>query len=169
MSADVEETIARLRTDRGANTDAELARSLGIDQSLISSWRARGRVPKKFSSMVEDAGTSEKAEMPQVWGEIESRAVAIALARYTLIRRDLFESVDIDASMAAFLDIRPLWLFMNRAGIEIRNRMRGLGIDPETAQALILQDDLRNPASTATRVMAELATDLADNPKITNW
>ena len=58
---------------------------------------------------------------------------------------------------------------MNRAGIEIRNRMRGLGIDPETAQALILQDDLRNPASTATRVMAELATDLADNPKITNW
>ena len=53
MHSSVDATIAGLRGAVSAGTDAELARMLGVDQSTISSWRSRGRVPERFVKMLD--------------------------------------------------------------------------------------------------------------------
>ena len=43
-------------------------------------------------------------------------------------------------------------------------KMQALGVEMKTAQALILQDDLRDPDRTAQRVPKHLAEDISENP-----
>jgi Bacteriophage CI repressor helix-turn-helix domain len=166
MNGSVEDTIAHLRTAVGATTDAELARRLDVDQSTISSWRARGRVPNRYVKELLSPANERTADHPAIWGEMENRAIGIALARYALLHRNLLTSSDVDRVMTAFLDPKPWWLVLNRAVHDLRGKMIGLDVDPSTAQALILNDDLRNPDETAKRVSAELREDLADNPDL---
>ena len=166
MISDVEDIIAHLRTAVGAASDAELARQLKVDQSTISSWRARGRVPQRYVKDLLSPANERTADHPAIWTEMENRALGIALARFTLLHRDSVTLPELNRAMSAFLDPKPWWLILNRAVHDVRGRMIGLDVDPSTAQALILNDDLREPEETAKRVAAELAEDLADNPNL---
>ncbi len=71
--------------------------------------------------------------------------------------------------MAIFLDLKPFWLVLNRAVHDLRLKMEALSVDLKTAQALVMQDDLRDPLSTSQRVNAQLAEDVTDNPWLSNW
>ena len=165
MQGNVDVTIANLRTVVKAKSNADLARKLGVDQSTISSWRARGRVPDQFLEFLKDPASQKS----QVWQELTECATAVALVRYTLLRHDVAKSRDIDRGMSVFLTLKPWWLVMHRAAHELRLKMDALGTDLKTAQALIMQDDLRDPDATARRVEQHLAEDLADSPHLENY
>jgi hypothetical protein len=66
--------------------------------------------------------------------------------------------------MNAFIDQKPFWLLMYRAAHDLGVKMQALGVEMKTAQALILQDDLRDPDATARRVAKHLTEDIAENP-----
>lgn len=169
MQGSVDATIQGLRGAVSAKSDAELARNLGIDQSTISAWRSRGSVPQKFVKLLRSNGSSA-ATGPidfatlQAWPELEEHCRAIGLLRFILLRSELAKSGDIDQAMAVFLDQKPFWLVMYRAAHDVVVKMQALGMEMKTAQALILQDDLRDPERTAQRVAKHLAEDIAQNP-----
>lgn len=165
MSEQVEETISALRASVGAATDAELARRLRLNQSTISSWRARGRVPSKFVRELESNG----AKPPQIWGELQDRALPVAHGRYILLRAGVVLSGDVEKAMRALSDVRAFWLVLHRAVHDIRTKMDALNIDLAAAQMLILQADLSDPEATATRVRDQIEEDLRDNPWLANW
>lgn len=169
MVESVETTIQGLRGALSAKSDAELARTLGIDQSTISSWRARGSVPKKFVNLLRSDGSSVAGgpidlSTLEAWPELQERSRAIGLLRFTLLRSEVARSGDIDRAINAFLDQKSFWLLMFRAAHDLGLKMQALGVEMKTAQALILQDDLRDPERTAQRVAKNLAEDIADNP-----
>lgn len=161
----VETTIDSLRSVVGAKNDAELARQLNIDQSTISSWRARGRIPQRFVKLLE----TDSVPPIEAWPELHDRGTAVAVARYVLLRQEVAMSGDLDKAVAAFLDLRPFWLVMHRAVDDIRAKMKSLNIELGTAAALVLQEDLRNPKATAARVATSLAEDQKDNPWLKSW
>ena len=155
----VDQAISRLYELVNAKTNADLARKLGIDQSTISSWKARGRVPKRFVDFL-DAG---EVGQPQIQVELQERAQTIALARSTLLRREVASSGDVDKALAEFMDLKPFWLVMKPAAQELRLKMETLQLDLQTAQALLLNEDLRYPDATEQRVARNLAEDFEDN------
>lgn len=169
MLNQVDVTLEGLRRAVSARNDADLARKLGIDQSTISSWKARGRVPDRFTKLLADEDGRGSTEPPQVSGEMTNRATSIALGRYTILLGDVAKSGDIDRAMTAYLDLRPFWLVLNRAVHELRVKIETLHIDPSAAQALILQEDFRDPAATAAKVKQQLREDLEDNPWLADW
>ncbi|WP_132695442.1 hypothetical protein [Rhodovulum steppense] len=142
-------TIAGLRAAANAKNEAELARMPGIDQSTISSWRSRGRVPQCFVKMLEAGDKGPGSATPQVWGELQDRAASVALVRFTLLRQELARSHDVDRALAVFLDMRPFRPVLHRAVHELRLKMEALPVDLAAAQALIMQEDLRAPDATA--------------------
>lgn len=161
----VESTISDIRAVVGAKNDADLARRLNIDQSTISSWRSRGRVPSRFVKLLE----AEPVPSREVWPELHDRGTAIALARYTILRNEVAMMGDVDKALPAFLDVKPFWIVMHRAVYDLRAKMDALNVDLQAAAALLLQEDLRSPQDTAKRVAAMLAEDLADNPQLGDW
>jgi len=161
----IEGTISDLRSVVGAKNDAELARLLRIDQSTISSWRARGRVPSKFAKLLEGAPVPSH----EVWPELHDRGTAVALARYSILRNETAMSGDLDSALPAFLDVKPFFLVMHRAVYDLRVKMETLKVDLQTAAALLLQEDLRSPRETAIRVAAMLVEDINDNPDLKGW
>lgn len=164
MQNSVDATIAGLRGAVSAGTDAELARMLGVDQSTISSWRSRGRVPERFVKMLDTGKKTGLDEAPQVWGELQERAQTLALIRFTLIRNEVAQSGDVDRALGVFLDLKPFWLVLHRSVHELRIKMETLRVDLKTAQALLMQEDLRDPKTTTRRVKRQLEEDIADNP-----
>ena len=68
--------------------------------------------------------------------------------------------------MKTFIDQNPFWLLMYRAAPDLGVEMQARDMEMKTAQALILQDDLRNPDATARCVAKHLAEDIAENPGI---
>jgi hypothetical protein len=169
MQQSVDATIQSLRGAVSAKSDAELARTLGIDQSTISSWRARGSVPQKFVKLVRSAGSSAASgaidwSTLKAWPELQERSRSIGLLRFTLLRSELARSGDVDRAMGVFMDQKPFWLVMYRAAHDLGVKMHALELEMKTAQALILQDDLRDPDETARRVAKHLAEDIVDNP-----
>lgn len=165
----VDATIANLRSVVNASSNAELAQKLGVDQSTISSWRARGRVPNKFIKFLREPANISSAEMGDIWPEMTSCATAVALVRYTLLRHEVASSGEVDRGLSVFLTLKPWWFVVHRAAHDLRSKMEALGIDLKTAQALIMQYDLRDPAATAGRVEQQLAEDLHDNPLLLNY
>lgn len=131
----VESTINNLRTVVGAKNDAELARRLQIDQSTISSWRARGRVPSRFVKLLE----AEPIPSHEVWPELHDRGTAVALARYAILRNEVAMGGNVDKALPTFLDVRPFWIVMHRAVHDLRSKMDALHVDLQTAAALLLQ------------------------------
>ena len=169
MQQSVDATIQNLRGAVSAKSDAELARTLGIDQSTISSWRARGSVPQKFVKLLRLNGSSAASgpidwSTLEAWPELQERSRAIGLLRFTLLRSDVARSGDVDRAMNVFIDQKPFWLMIYRAAHDLGVKMQALGVEMKTAQALILQDDLRDPDATARRVAKHLAEDIAHNP-----
>jgi len=162
--AGVDATIGDLRRAVHAQNDADLARKLGIDKSAISGWRARGNVPRRFLKMLNAPEPGSPVEAMQVGGEVQNCAQRIALVRFVLLRETLATSQDVDQSMRVFSELRPWWLVMFRAVQDLLAKVEALRIDLGTAQALLMQEDLRDVQATARRVEAQLAEDLADNP-----
>lgn len=74
----VDDAIRDLRLLLGCDNDAQLARSLCIDNSTISSWRARGKVPEKYLRFARGEAAGPLAAVP----EIEMCALALALLRF---------------------------------------------------------------------------------------
>ena len=151
-----------------AASDSELARTLGIDKSTISGWRGRGSVPQKFVKLLRSNGSSAASgpidwSTLEAWPELQERSRAIGLLRFTLLRSEMARSGNVDMAMGVFLDQKPFWLLMYRAAHDLGVKMQALGVEMKTAQALILQDDLRDPDATAMRVAKDLAQDIADN------
>ena len=171
MNGQVDSTIADLRRAVNASNDSDLARTLGIDKSTISGWRSRGSVPQKFMKFLQSS-SSTAASGPidfatlKAWPELEARSRAIGLLRFTLLRSDVARSGDVDRVMALFMDEKPFLLVWYRAAHDLAVKMQALGVEVKTAQALILQDDLREPDRTAERVARHLAEDIADNPHL---
>lgn len=165
MQQSVGTTIAGLRGIVGAANDAELAQKLGLDKSTVSGWRARGRVPPRYTKLLE----AEQIPSIDVWPELHDRGTAVALARYTILNNQIAMSGDADKALRTFLEVKPFWIVMHRAFTDIRAKMDALNIDIQSAAALLLQEDLRNPEETAKRVGAMLAEDLADNPHLAGW
>lgn len=163
---DVSATISALRAVVGAKNDAELARRLKLDQSTISTWKARGRVPKRFLKLIEASGVEGPVPSHEVWPALHDRATAVALVRYVMLRKSLATSGSPDKALAAFLDVRPFWLIMNRCVIELRGKMELLAVDLPAAAALLIQEDLRDPDATAERIAAQIEEDFSDNPHL---
>ena len=165
MLESVDSTIAGLRSVVGAHNDSDLATKLRLDKSTISGWRSRGRVPERFVQLLEP----ERVPEIDIWPELHDRGTALALARYVILRTEIVHSGDADKAIAAFLDVKPFWLVLNRAVLDLRSKVEALKIDLSAAAALLLQDDLRDPKATAARLTSHLTEDLDDNPWIKGW
>lgn len=164
MSTAVENTLEELRKVVSARNDAELARKLGIDQSTISSWKSRGRVPQRFANMLSaELGKADPLPL-EVGGELQDRGTSVALLRFTLWRGELATSGTPEDVMRAFMDLRPFWLIMHRAIHELLLKVEAFNVDLATAQALLLQEDARDPLATRQKVETVLAEYAADNP-----
>lgn len=159
----VDATIAGLRRVVSAASDAELARKLGVDKSTISGWRTRGRVPARFVELVQ-APEQGLVPVASLSGELQERAYPVGLARFIILRQDLVRSGRPDEALPILRDMHPFWLVLHRAVHDLLGKVETLRVDLETAQALLLQDDLRDPEATAKRVAAALEEDIADNP-----
>ena len=169
MIGQVDSTIADLRRAVNATNDSELARTLRIDKSTISGWRVRGSVPQKFVNLIRSNGSSAASgpidwSTLDAWPELQERSRSIGLLRFTLLRSEVARSGDVDRAMGVFMDQKPFWLVMYPAAHDLGVKMQALGVEMKTAQALILQDDLRDPDATALRVAKHLAEDISHNP-----
>lgn len=169
MEATVDNTIAGLRRVVSAETDAELARKLGVDKSTVSGWRARGRVPSRFTKLLETPREGTLLDLRNISGEMPERAYPIGNLRFILLRQELARSGDVDRALPVLRDMLPYWLVLHRAVHDLLKRVETLQVDLETAQALLLQEDLRDPDATARRVERQLQEDLADNPWLKSW
>lgn len=169
MQNSIDATIAELRSASGVSSNAELARRLGIEQSTISAWRARGRVPERYVNLLQKPTSENAAKPPQIRGEIEGFGQALALARFTLLRSEIAFSKDVDRAISVFRDLKPFWVMMNRAIHELRLKMETLSVDLVTAQALLIQEDMRDPDAALLRIADQLAEDFRDNPNLQNW
>lgn len=161
----VDTVIGSLRAVVGAKNDADLARQLKIDQSTISSWRARGRVPARFAALLEP----EPLPKEEVWPELTDRGTAVALVRYVILRQQVATQGNVELAFSAFAEVKPFWLIMHRAVHDLRAKMKALNVELSTAAALILQEDLRDPKATEARVAAQLAEDIRDNSWLKDW
>jgi transcriptional regulator with XRE-family HTH domain len=166
----VQATLNGLKRAMSAQNEAELARRLGIKQSTISSWEQRGRVPQGFAQMVEASGVNDTRRVSvgpdTIPKEIQELSHPIALMRFALLHGDLIRNGDFDAVLPTVRNMVPFWLILHRAVYDLMTRNRELCVDPATAQALVLQEDLRAPDETRQRIEAELAEDIADNPHL---
>lgn len=162
----VDASIQQLRKIVGVQSDAELARQLELDKSSLTAWRSRGRVPEKYQAFLDQVSRGEPIRELEVWPELQRAAQRIALARFTLLRCTVASSGMVDQAMPIFLSLRPFWFIMYRAAVDVRKKMLALGVALETAQALVLQDDLRMPSETTSRIERELSEDLRDNPDL---
>ena len=79
------------------------------------------------------------------------------------------QSGDVDRALGVFLDLKPFWLVLHRSIHELRIKMEALRVDLKTAQALVMQDDLRDPGATTQRVEQQLEEDIADNPWLAGY
>ncbi len=169
MQGSVDTAITELRAFVGAQSDAELARRLELDKSALTAWRSRGRVPDRYQRFLDQVKSGKPLQEIEVWPSLHSAGHRVALVRFTLLRQELALSGKVDQAMQVFKSLRPFWLVMYRAVHDIRTKMVALGAEVQTAQALVMQDDLRDPLATANRVAAQLAEDLRDNPNLFNF
>jgi hypothetical protein len=166
MTPDVQTRLDGLKRVVSVRNEAELARRLGVNQSAISSWKQRGRVPQRFARMVSEPEVGMLADLRGVSGGLQEQGFPIGLVRFAVLRADLLQSGNADDAMSKMRDMLPFWLVMYRAVHDLLKRVEVAQVDLTTAQALILQDDLRDPSATRSRVEAQLAEDIADNPHL---
>ena len=166
MEVSVESTITALRQIVGVRTDADLARKLELDKSALAAWRARGRVPQRYQNFVDQLQDGSIIKDLEIWPGLQSAVHRIALVRFTLFRHGVASSGNVNQAMAVFQSLHPFWLIMHRAVHDLRVKMTALGADLRTAEALVMQEDLRDHLATVQKVSDELAEDLADNPSL---
>lgn len=134
------EIIDALKAQLGAKTDADLARKLAIDKSTISSWKARGSVPRRFQAILSGASPSFFAISPMGWGEHEKNAFEIALFRFARARAEVALEGDYKKCLEAFTGGGEFWVLMLEAQKQLLDRQGDGRHSPDTAQALVIHD-----------------------------
>lgn len=140
MTDDPLEIIEALKAQFGTQTDADLARRLSIDKSTISSWKARGSVPRRFRAILSGASPSFFAISPMGWGEHEKNAFEIALFRFTRARAEVALEGDHEKCLEAFTSSGEFWVLMLEAQKQLLDRQGDGRHSPDTAQALAIHD-----------------------------
>lgn len=169
MQGTVETTIQQLRDTFSATSDSDLAKKLRIDKSTVSSWRSRGRVPSRFVKLLDEQPPREQAQAPDHWNELQETALGLSQLRFTLMTKDIAVSGDVERAMITFMNTKNYWAVLYRAVHEIQEKQSALNVDHDTAAALLMQEDLREPEATGARVRADLEQDLKDSPHLENW
>lgn len=163
MSNDVEKQIERLRKLFEAENDAELAKALRIGQSAISTWKARGAIPKRYLLILreEEQKTSAAPSLgPAYWGGHQNVAFGLALVRFAR----LHGSTDVDKDFRATYTTRPgdFWSLFHQAQNDLHEEMERSGSQlPQEALALILNDERADPEKAkahAAQVVEEVRT-----------
>lgn len=140
MTDDPLQIIEALKAQLGTETDADLARRLGIDKSTISSWKARGSVPRRFRAILSGASPSFFATSPMGWGEHEKNAFEIALFRFTRARAEVALEGDSKKCLEVFTGGGQFWVLMLEAQKHLLDRQADGRHSPDTAQALVIHD-----------------------------
>jgi len=162
VAEDTALTIERLKAKLAASTDAELARFLGVDKSTIASWKARGKVPQRYSCLLEDVPDEDKAEPPALWGNLENAAFKIALFRFCLTQSEFVNRGD-PRTLAGSIEVwdTTFWLSVKRAKEDILAVLKHGLSSIETATTLLLTEDL----SDRTAAIHRTCTFLRAGPK----
>jgi len=169
MSSNVDEVISGLRDLYSVQTDAELARSLKIDKSTVSSWRSRKSVPRRFQRLLDEDPSNlfRKEVTPQVIGEFAPPAMPIAVLRFSLLLNAIeAETGSADEKFSLLTNKLSFHSVLLRSAIDVWERRSALNVSPETAAFLVLQDDLRDENATRERAKANLHEDARHNPGV---
>lgn len=167
MDTSVEDTIARMRALFSVENDAELARALRIDKSTVSSWKSRGRVPERFSRLLNEDPTSLFPDglSREMVSELAMPAQPIAIFRFSLMLNDPSGQLANPEKKLAFLTHELAFhSVMIRAALDLWERKSALNVKPEVAALLVLQDDIRDEEATLVRARSQLAEDMMHNP-----
>lgn len=142
MAGSVEDVIASLKAQLGADTDTELARRLRVNKSTVSSWRARGSVPRRFLGILDGDPHQFMLAPPLKWGEHEEAAFRVALFRFCRLMLKTTDISDFRRVLRLFSgEAYPaFWLMMDAAQKDLINRQ---GEYPgATTFGLLLHDDI---------------------------
>jgi hypothetical protein len=82
---DVSDLIEQMKRLLGAKNEAELARRLGVNQSVISSWKSRGSVPMAYRYVLGRGSTLALGTPPMNWAPYENAALALAVRRWVRV------------------------------------------------------------------------------------
>lgn len=142
MANDPAAVIAQLKQHLGVETDAELARSLRIDKTTISSWKRRGRVPQRFLDIL-SGDSSLAVAVPLVkWAPHEQAAMSLALFRYARLYGDLTKSADFPALMSMLTRKHEIWDLFRQAQWDLLNCMEQEEQSLSGAIAIILHGEI---------------------------
>lgn len=117
----VENTIAAMKAAHGAETDEQLAKSLGIGRSTISSWRIRGSVPQRYLTRVPGDSRASVSYAPLSWEDEERAAFELALLRFFKEHGKIFENYR--AFLEGGMAVAGFWIILDRAKKDIVTAM----------------------------------------------
>lgn len=151
--SEVERQIAELRAHMNADTEADLARKLRIDQSTISTWKSRGSVPKRFLSIVEGGASHQLIDHPPLmWGEHETEAFALALFRFARLTGEVALSGDYRSAVECFPTTSPgFWFLVSDAQNDLMAAKRGANQGFHTTRLLLMHEDIEMGAAAIER------------------
>ena len=160
---DVETTLSGLRAELGARNNAELARVLGVDQSTVSTWKKRGRVPDHVLRKIEPVSSSVEA---MERGELHDGVTAIASVRWALAVSTVLRNQTPEENFRDYKKATRFFIVIYRANLDVIEAVKNLEVDINTACAIILQNDLKDLDACAQKTLTDLEEDLRDNPHL---
>ncbi len=134
--------IEGLRKLFSVETDSDLAKSLRIDKSTISSWRVRGNVPPRYVRILEGDNPKPSASAPSKWGPHEVMSFRLALFRYVRARGDAVKEGDYEVLLRTFGYEEGFFNLMQDAQRNLSEKMDSTGVELTTAFALLLHQEL---------------------------
>ena len=142
MDHEPENVIAGLKQQMGVSSDADLARSLRIDKSTISSWRSRGRVPMRFLNILKGDSSLALGAPPLHWAGHENAALALALFRYGRAFGQELHSGDFETAMRLVGNPHDLWTLFRHAQSDLQRTMEEGHHQLMSAASVLVHQDL---------------------------
>ena len=140
---EVERIVDRLKEHFRAEKDTDLARILGVDKRTVSSWRARGSVPRRYVELLEGRNHQTILTPPMWWGEYEEQAFNLAVFRIVRLLSGVTRTGGYGSQFDAFRKVFPaFWPFMRDAQVDIASRHDARDMPVQTAFALVIHDDI---------------------------
>lgn len=153
MTEDVQQSIDRLKAALLATTDADLARKLRVDRSTIASWKARGKVPDRFS-MIEHFGQNHASGIaPAIWDLRDKLCFSIALFRFCRTHSETIMSDDF-RKIHDFFFFSDFWNLVAQAEDDMRTMQENRGYSEQTAFSMLVYEDLQDLERMKDRVTA---------------
>lgn len=144
MVNDIEETIGRLKDRYHVTSDSELARTLGVNKSTISSWKARNKIPARILEIIESDMVAVQSP-PIQWGPFQQYAFGLALQRYTRVLADILGDLDLHQSVKLAGSSFVFFDLMGRAEGAILNLQDKGDYSYETAATMLIHEDMVDP------------------------